>query len=394
MRLNPRSVTRLGCAILALVLGALPLKSSAVDPFDIYVFDSLTGPAAFVGADVQKAFGAVEKVINNKGGINGRPVHFVIQDDATNPQVGVQLMSQAIAKKAQVVVAAVFPPACYSAMALVKDEGPVLYCFASGVRGPVGGYVYSTSFDARDQVARSVSFFNKQGFTKIGLISGTDVGGQDADANLALAFARPENKNLTIVAHEHFNPTDISVAAQLSRIQSSGAQAIICWALGTPLVTVLRGMRDAGMTQPVFVSAANLSYKQMEAYQSVMPSALYVTGLPVMFPDLIGDRTVKSAVLQFRDAMKSVGVTKPDVGSAIVWDTAQVIVNAYNKVGLNATAAQLRDAINASNYVGIYGKFDYKASPQRGITPHWMNVVQWDPTANDFRARTRPGEDK
>ena len=39
----------------------------------------------------------------------------------------------------------------------------------------------------------------------------------------------------------------------------AGAQAIICWALGTPLLTVLRGMRDAGMTQPVFISAANLA---------------------------------------------------------------------------------------------------------------------------------------
>jgi hypothetical protein len=63
-------------------------------------------------------------------------------------------------------------------------------------------------------------------------------------------------------------------------------------------------------------------------------------------------------------------------------------------VGVDATAAQLRDAINASNYTGIYGKFDYKASPQRGIVPYWMNVVRWDPATQDFKAITKPGDDK
>src|SRR5258708_23728331 len=112
MRLIPRSAIRLTCAVLALALGAVPLKSSAVDPFDIYVFDSLTGPAAFVGPDVQKAFGAFETVINSKGGINGRPVHFVIQDHATHPQFAVQLMRQAMANNARDVIADVIPLAC------------------------------------------------------------------------------------------------------------------------------------------------------------------------------------------------------------------------------------------------------------------------------------------
>ena len=43
---------------------------------------------------------------------------------------------------------------------------------------------------------------------------------------------------MTVVAREHFNLTDISVAAQMANIKSSGAQALIAWSTGTPVATI------------------------------------------------------------------------------------------------------------------------------------------------------------
>jgi branched-chain amino acid transport system substrate-binding protein len=84
----------LALAAAALVLFALPGRA-AEEPFDLYVITSLTGPIAFLGTEAAKGLALVQEIANKTGGIRGRPVRFVIQDDQSNPQVAVQLMSQA-----------------------------------------------------------------------------------------------------------------------------------------------------------------------------------------------------------------------------------------------------------------------------------------------------------
>src|SRR5665213_2534328 len=76
-----------------------------------------------------------------------------------------------------------------------------------------------------------------KGWTKIAILASTDATGQDVDNNMAQMLALPENKSVTVVAHEHYNASDVSVAAQIARIKNSGAQAMIAWTVGGPLAT-------------------------------------------------------------------------------------------------------------------------------------------------------------
>jgi branched-chain amino acid transport system substrate-binding protein len=87
-------VTKAGLVALAVaVLAALPRATTAADPFDINVITPLTGFGAFLGKSENLSLGVAEEILNKSGGINGRPVHFAVQDDQTNPQVAVQLLS-------------------------------------------------------------------------------------------------------------------------------------------------------------------------------------------------------------------------------------------------------------------------------------------------------------
>lgn len=94
-----RSLLALG-AILATATAALPQAT----PLEINAIMPLTGPAAFLGSEEAKGYGVVADAVNKAGGIKGRPVKFVIQDDATVPANSVQLLSGLIAKKTNVVL--------------------------------------------------------------------------------------------------------------------------------------------------------------------------------------------------------------------------------------------------------------------------------------------------
>ncbi len=370
---------------------ALPRHAVAADPYLIYAFAELTGSNAFVGAEEAKSLGVVETLVNASGGIQGRPVHFVIADDQSSPQVAVQLMNDAIARHAPAVVGGGIASTCSAAAGLIKADGPVLYCWSSGVHPPAGSFEYSSAFSSIDQMAAAIAYFRGRGWNKIAILTSNDATGQDADRSLDGVFALPANANMTIVTRQHFNITDISLAAQMSAIHASGAQALIAWTTGTPFGTVLHGMRDAGLDIPLTTTGGNLSYGQMEAYAPVMVSQLYFPAIPAVVPEGVSDPHVRTAVDQFLAATKAAGI-RADIGYAVSWDGAQLIVNALRKLGTDATAAQIRDYIDAQrDYSGAFGRFDFAATPQRGIGMDGIIIGHWDAAKDRWIAVSRPG---
>src|SRR5579871_3792023 len=97
----PLNITGLAAALAAaallLVAAPGPQPAAAADPFQIPVIMPLTGGGAFLGTSENQSLQIIEKMVNAAGGIKGRPIHFAVQDDQSNPQVAVQLTNGAIA---------------------------------------------------------------------------------------------------------------------------------------------------------------------------------------------------------------------------------------------------------------------------------------------------------
>jgi branched-chain amino acid transport system substrate-binding protein len=376
---------------LALVAG-LPARA-ADPPFEIPVITSLTGPIAFLGTEAARGLGMVETIVNRQGGINGRPIKFVINDDQSNPQISNQLMSQARARGANIVLDAAALSSCLAANTLVGKDGPVLFCTTSGVHPAPGSFLFVTVPSTVFQYDMAVRYYRLRGFTKIALIATTDATGQDTEKYIDAAAAQPENRGVTIVNHEHLNIGDLSAAAQIERIRSTGAQAVVAGTTGAAYGTILRGMRDAGLNLPIISSGGNLSYKQMEAFQANMPqSDVLVMGFPAFAPELATQAGVRTAVVQMLDAMRANGVARPEIGGVIAWDAAFVMVDALRKKGVNASAEQLRSYINQlKGYPGVFGVLDYRAVPQFGVSKDWIVVLRWDAKSDNFVGVSKPG---
>jgi branched-chain amino acid transport system substrate-binding protein len=376
----------------ALLLTQIPLSAnSASQPYEIYAFTALTGSFAFIGSEEAKSLSAIEDVVNKNGGIKGRPIKFVIQDDQSNPQISAQLMGQAIAANASLVIGGGIVSTCNSAGALVREKGPVLYCLSAGVHPPSGSYVYSAGFSSADQIMVAVRYFRERGLRNIALITTTDATGQDADRTIDSILALPENRAVKAVAREHFAITDLNIAAQTARIKAAGATAVIAWVTGNPLGTVLHGFRDAGLDVPIVATAGNASYPVMHAFGSVLPSQMLFPGLFSLAPESAPNAQIAKAITQFQDEFKSLDI-RPDGGYAITWDAAFIALAALQKDGDTATATQIRDYINGvRGWDGIIGRFDYHAYPQRGLGPESIPMLRWNATTSNFEAVSKAG---
>jgi branched-chain amino acid transport system substrate-binding protein len=316
-------------------------------------------------------------------------VKFNYLDDQSSPQIAVQLTDGIMAKKAAVMVGSTLTAICNAEAALIKD-GPVLYCFSPGVHPPAGSYMFTAGTSTTDMIQASMRFFRSKGWTKLAIITTSDATGQDLDNNVAQMLALPENKNVTIVAHEHYNATDVSVAAQIARIKASGAQALIAWTVGGPLATVFNAMQSTGLDIPVLATPGNMTYAQMKQYVNFLPKELYFPGSASFAPEQLPNGPEKRAVNAYLDAFKAIGV-RPDQGHLFVWDPILIIVDALNKLGPNATPAQIRDYITAYHGVGVFGQYDFHATPQRGVGVDSVIMVRWSPDKGTWVGVSKAG---
>jgi branched-chain amino acid transport system substrate-binding protein len=361
----------------AILAAAGAAATAQPEPYTIDVIVSLTGPAAFAGKNEADALRLYEAVANRQGGIRGRPVHFAIFDDQSSAPITVQLATAILAKHPAVVMGCTFAPGC-NAIAPLFVRGPVLYAFSPGFFPPGGGYVFLPIYSIDYGVAGQVRFFVQKGLTRIAVISGTDASGQGNDRATEDALKLPENRNVQIVAYEHFNPTDLSVAAQLSRIKAASPQALLVWASGTPFGTVLHGLADAGLDLPIGTSASNMVAEQLAGYGNVLPRELYFSGQSLLNANRPRGDPLREPVDEFTTAFAAAGI-KTTVVAGLAWDPAKIVVAALRRLGPNATGAQLHAYLEQLHgFAGAGGMYDFRTGDQHGLNQGAVLLVRWD----------------
>jgi branched-chain amino acid transport system substrate-binding protein len=373
-----------------LTVQLLAVPGRAAEPFQIYVILAATGPGAAIGREQVRTLQALEAYVNRTGGIRGRPLKFTILDDTGSPALAVQFTNQVIAAHAAAIIGPGFAGECGATINIVK-EGPVSYCLSPGIHPDPGSYMFSTSFSTVDLIRVMIRYMRERGLKRIALISTTDASGQDGERSIDAALADPANKDLTLVAREHFAPGDLSVAAQIARIKSATPQAVIGWESGAPFGTFLRNAHEAGIEVPIFTTPANQTYEQMAQYADFLPHELLICSGPFAVPDQIPNRAMRSAVQALYDSLARMNA-RPGFPAQTPWDPGLIIVSAFRKLGPEATAPQIREYIaSLRGWMGENGPYDFVAVPQRGLDGTSTVIVRWDPAKSNFVAASKLG---
>ena len=381
-------------ALAVLAAAAMPAASPsamAADDYEINVILPLSGGASFLGKAEQQSLQLVEKSTNETGGIQGKQLKFIFQDDQSSPQTAVQLASQVVAAKPAVMLGSSIVAMC-NAMAPLMASGPVQYCMSPGIHPTAGSYTFTSSVSTHDLGRALVRYYRMKGWTRIAIITSTDASGQDADKGFNQILAEPENKDIQVVSHQHFNPTDVSVSAQIEAIKAAAPQALIAWSTGGPIATIFKSIAQAGLDVPVGTTDGNMTFAQMSQYAAFLPKDLYIPAAEwVTYGNASAtDPGVAKAQARFAEVFKAAGQT-PDVASALSWDPAVIVVEALRKLGPKATATELRDYLaKLGSYAGIDGVYDFTKEAQRGLTVDDAIVTRWDAAQKTWAPVSKP----
>ena len=67
-------------------------------------------------------------------------------------------------------------------------------------------------------------------------------------------------------------------------------------------------------------------------------------------------------------------------------------LDALRKLGTNATATQFRDYLaSLRGWTGVMGTYDFRQTPQRGISQDAIIIDRWDTATSQFTPVGRPG---
>jgi branched-chain amino acid transport system substrate-binding protein len=381
------------CALALLVALALsqPTAVRGAEPFELYAISELTGSAGFVGKNEVIALQAFENQLNASGGIGGRPLKFVVQDAASNPQVAVQLTNQLIAQKVNLILGASLASTCSAEQPLLKN-GPLGFCLSNAVIPTPGSYMFAASVTTANHVAAGLRFARLKGLRRIAAIVTTDTSGQNGEDAINAALANPENKALALVDLEHFNPADLSVTAQLVRIRAAKPDLLVIWTTGVAAGTALRALTEAGLDgTPVLISPGNATYAQMAQYASFLPKQLYFTLPAAMMQGEVSDSITRGLIKGLRDAMAPLK-GQIDISVTAAWDASLIATSALKKLGLSATPEQLRAYVaNLRDFNGVAGRYDFVKYPQRGIGEETEYIGRWDGAQGAWLAVSKAG---
>ncbi|MDZ4178263.1 MAG: ABC transporter substrate-binding protein [Coriobacteriia bacterium] len=347
------------------------------EPYRIGAVLSLSGTFAGLGEPEKNTIEMEVERINADGGINGRPLEVVYEDDKTDSEAAVAATSRLIDREG--VLAIIGSSGTGATMGMrgeINRAGIAQVSLAGGtvITAEFDPLVFQTPWSNSLVVPFTLEYLQNEGITKVGLI--TDTGGFGADGQ-AVIKAAASDFGIEILAEETFNQGDTDMSGQLTKIKSSGAEAVVMWTAGREAATIAKNLADLGLGIPLIGSHGNARVEMIEGAAGAAEGFRFAAG-KVLIPESYGPDTENFAVAtDFIERYTDRYGKAPDTFAGHAFDGLYLIVDAMKRLDEGFTAADLRDEIEATRgFVGIGGTFTFSSTDHNGLTADDLVVYE------------------
>jgi branched-chain amino acid transport system substrate-binding protein len=348
-----RTVSSLSGALLAITVMAAfapPGAAQQGEPVKIGVLIGLTGSSAVAGNDSYKCMQIAAEEVNAAGGVLGRPIKLVVQDDEGRPKAGVDGANLlADVEKVTVAVGAYSSGIGVPAGQVFNEKKVVWVTDAtSNQLKTIGPYVFDTAGLA-DQEAALVDFVKadipgKKDLKIAGLFPNNPIG-QDNDS---VSRERAKQLGLTWVHSMLYQVGATDYRAELQALIDSKPDAILTNVYDSDAQIQQRQLFEMGFTDlSKFYSYNPGAYATLDAkLKDGIKGLDYVTTGPR------ADAFTKKYIAKY-------GKIYTDAWAPPFYDAVWIVANAIN-LAHSLDSAKIRDAMwpAAYHYLGISGQGD------------------------------------
>lgn len=392
-----RAIATLAAVLAMLGTLLVPTSARAVDgvtddTVTIGAFGPITGPAAYIGLGARDGSNLAVKEINAAGGVNGRNLRVLFEDDAHSPSRALAAVKKLVDQdKVFMIVSLAGSNSTVGTIEFVKQRQIPMYvsiASAPQVTQPFNKYLFRGGTTEAARYGEIYAEFLAQGLKakRVGILSSYD----EYTKNEADAVTRYLKAwfNLEPIKRAEFNIADKDFTSQLLELKQASPDVIFLASHPAAGSIILRQARELGLTQPFFGGATltdnSVPANARSAAEGFTAAWLLPLYMGSKHPDMVKFETA------WRKEYPNMPTGRPNVFDLMGYGDTYVVAEGLKRAGRDLTVDKLIAALE-----GLRGyRVSTVATPRTfspehhigNLTLHVMQVkngewvpVEWEP---------------
>jgi branched-chain amino acid transport system substrate-binding protein len=349
------------------------------DPITIGVVTSRTGDLAPTGIQVWAGVAFAAKEWNDQGGIDGREIEVVLEDDRSDPTDALNAYQKLTSENDPVAIwgptftplVLAMEPAVIEAQipTFVSPTGPIV------TQQGEGWFFRTRTNDLKTgRIAAQVAAEELQATRVAFLYPNNDFGqgGYDIMSPAAAEFGMEE------VAAEVYTQGDRDIAAQLLSIQQSDADLLIPWTIPVDSAMLVNQAEEFGLDIPILGGPGYATEEYLDLVGDATDGHYALADAAIASRDVGGRPEAWDWVDAFKQEHADVPVS---FVVSVAYDSANMLFNVIAE-GAATDGESLREALLAyPGHEGVGGTF---RCDDEGNCLHQADIVYWDGTAMEL----------
>ena len=343
------------CAALLCVPRPAAAQAAAGEPIKIGAVLSLTGPGAGLGLAERSGIQLAEKTINERGGVKGRPIKVLIEDDGSKPDIAKSKAENLIFGEKVKLILGPSLTASTGAVAAITNSEHLGQLAMTGL-GPPIELTYKSlyhmlppqSLNARAMLEYTTKALKAK---KVGVLHDSGYGNLVMNNLKATAGAY----GIEFVAVEKFEVGATDVSTQAAKVRAAEPEVVFVIATSP---TPFRNARQMRIEQPI-VSAIGSS-----AYEYVRGMGEF--GHDIVFPEFLVGEDPLPYQADFVALYRKTYNALPKNYDAAGWDAVNIAVKALEKAGADAEPGAIAAAMRGP-HKGVLAAYNLAADDMTGI---------------------------
>jgi branched-chain amino acid transport system substrate-binding protein len=351
------------------LLAGLGLSPAAQAEVRIGASVSATGPAAFLGDPEAKTLEMLVEELNAAGGINGEEIKLVLYDDGGDPNKARTFATRLVEDDEVVAIIGGTTTGTSMSILSVTEDAEIPFISLAGaidIIDPVKAFTFKTPHTDRMACQKIFEDMKKQGYTKVGMISGTDGFGASMQAQCKSVVG---DYGIEIVADETYDPKDADMTAQLTKIKGAeGVQAVLNPGFGQGPSIVTRNYKQLAIDLPLYQSHGVASDGFIELAGADAAEGVRLPGTALLVAGLLADDDAqKPVVTTYKTAYEGKFKAPVSTFGGYAHDAFLILTDALKRAG-SAEPAAIRDAIEStSGLAGTTGTYTFSPEDHLGL---------------------------
>jgi branched-chain amino acid transport system substrate-binding protein len=345
-----------GVLLLSACNGGAGTAPAAATEIVIGEYGSLTGSTATFGISTKNGVDMAVDEVNAAGGLLGKKVRVVVEDDQGKPEEALVAVTKLISKDKVVAVIGEVASSNTKAAAPMAQQSMIPMITPSSTNPDItkiGDYIFRVCFiDPFQGFVMAKFAAQTMKYTKVAVFR--DIKGAYS-VGLADVFVENFKKmGGTIVADESYAEGDTDFNAQLTSMKSKNPQAIFIPGYYTEVGLIARQAKKQGLNVPLLGGDGWDSPKLIEIGGKALEGTFFSNHSSPDDPS--------PAIQKFNAAYKARFGAVPDALAGLGYDSAMVLFEAIKRAG-TTDGPKLRDAIAATKgHAGVTGTITLNAN--------------------------------